>query len=81
VLLAGRLGFNFRQGQEIFLYSTLSRLALGPIQPFLQWALGSFSMGVKGPARGADHSPTSSAVVKNGLAIPSLLDTSSWVGA
>jgi hypothetical protein len=28
---------NFRQGQEISLYSTASRLALGLTQPLTQW--------------------------------------------
>jgi hypothetical protein len=35
---AVRPGFNSRQGQEIFLFSTASRPALGPIQPPTQWA-------------------------------------------
>jgi hypothetical protein len=39
------------------------------------WAL---SMGVKWPGREADHSPPSSAEVKNGGAIPPLPHKSSW---
>jgi hypothetical protein len=31
------LGFDSRQGQEIFLYCTWSRPALGPTQPPTQW--------------------------------------------
>jgi hypothetical protein len=34
---AGWSGFDSQQGQEIFLYSTASRLALGPTQPSIQW--------------------------------------------
>jgi hypothetical protein len=41
----------------------LSRLALGPTQPPLQWVPG-LSGGVKRPGRGVDHQPQSSAEVK-----------------
>jgi hypothetical protein len=41
---------------------------------------GSLSLGVKRPFGEADHSPPSSAEVKNGGAIPSS-PTSSWSGA
>jgi hypothetical protein len=52
-------------GDKIFLLSTSSRTAMGPTQPIIQWAQeGSFA-GVKRPERGADHSPPSSAEVKN----------------
>jgi hypothetical protein len=40
---------------------------------------GSFP-GIKRPGREADHSPSSSAEVKNGGTIPPLLRTSSWCG-
>jgi hypothetical protein len=46
--------------------STASRPALGPIQPPIQWVL---SPAVKRQGREADHSPPSSAKVKNGGAI------------
>jgi hypothetical protein len=36
-LRAGRSEFNFWQGQETFLYSTVSRLGLGPTHPHIQW--------------------------------------------
>jgi hypothetical protein len=42
---------------------------------------GALSLGVKQPGREADHSPSSSAEVKNGEAIPPLFHTSSWRGA
>jgi hypothetical protein len=40
------------------------------------WVSGALSLGVKRPVREADHSPSSSAVVKNGGAIPPLSPTS-----
>jgi hypothetical protein len=49
--------------KEIFLYSAASRLALGPSQSPIQWALGALSPGVKRPGREADHSPPYSAEV------------------
>jgi hypothetical protein len=75
---AGRPGFNSRQGQEIFLYSTASRPALGLTQPPVQWMPGALSPGVKLPGREADPSPPSNTEVKNGGAIPLLFHMSSW---
>jgi hypothetical protein len=46
-------------GGKNFLFSTLSRLALGSTQPHIQWVLG-----VKRPGREADHSPPASTKVK-----------------
>jgi hypothetical protein len=43
----------------------VTRTALGPTKPPIQWITGSFSLGVKRPGREADHSPPSSAEVKN----------------
>jgi hypothetical protein len=60
----GVLGFDSRRVLGIFLFTTASRTALGPTQPPIQWLTGSFSLGVKRPRREADHSPTSSAEVK-----------------
>jgi hypothetical protein len=42
----------------------LSRMALGPTQPRIQWVPGALSLGVKLPGREADHSPPYSAYVK-----------------
>jgi hypothetical protein len=47
------------------LFITASRTALGPTQPPIQWVPGALSLGVKQPGRQADHSPPSSAEVKN----------------
>jgi hypothetical protein len=44
----------------------------------LQWAPGSPFLAVKRPRREADHSPPSSAEVKNGGAIPPLPHLPSW---
>jgi hypothetical protein len=48
----------------IKLVTTASRTALGPTQPPIQWVPGAVSLGVKRPGREADHSPPSSAEVK-----------------
>jgi len=37
---------------------------MGPTEPPIQWVPGASSLGVKRPGRGADHSPPSSAEVK-----------------
>jgi hypothetical protein len=71
-LWAGQLGFNFQQGQEIFLFSTVYRSALGPAQPPIRWILGTLSLGVKLPGHKADHLHPFSAEVKNGGAVPPL---------
>jgi hypothetical protein len=47
-----------------FHFSTLSRSALGPTQPPIQWVPGAFSPGLKRLGREADHSPPASADVK-----------------
>jgi hypothetical protein len=47
-----------------FLFSTSSRLALGPAQPPIQWVPGALSPGVKRPGCDADHSPPTSAEAK-----------------
>jgi hypothetical protein len=50
---------------KIFLLSTSSRPVLGFTQPPIQWVLGALSPVVKRPGREADHSPPTSAEVKN----------------
>jgi hypothetical protein len=63
------------------LYS-VSRPALGPTQPPIQRVPGALSLGVKRPGSEADHSPPSSAEVKECVELylhsPS---TPSWCGA
>jgi hypothetical protein len=58
-------GFESRQGLGIFLFTTASRPTLGTTQSPIQWAPGALSLVVKRPVREADHSPPSSAEVKN----------------
>jgi hypothetical protein len=43
----------------------MSRPSLGPTQPPIQGVPGALSLGVKQPDHDADHSPQSSAEVKN----------------
>jgi hypothetical protein len=62
---------------KIFLYSTVSRPALGPTQVPSQWMRVSVSLGVKRPGSEADHLPPSSAKVKKGETITTLPHTSS----
>jgi hypothetical protein len=49
--------------------------ALGPTQPLIQWVPGVISLGVVRPGREADHSPPSSAEVKNAWDYNSTLPT------
>jgi hypothetical protein len=63
-LRAGRTGFDSRRELGIFHLSTASRTALGPTHLPIQWVPGALSLGVKRPGREADHSPPSSAEVK-----------------
>jgi hypothetical protein len=57
--------FDCRRGLDIFLLTAVSRTALGPTQPPVQWVTAALSLGVKRLGREADHSPPSSAEVKN----------------
>jgi hypothetical protein len=63
------LGLDYPWGLEIFLFSITSRLALGFTQPPIQWIMGSCFPGVQQQRHEADHSPPSTAKVKNGGAI------------
>jgi hypothetical protein len=58
-----RSRFDPRRGQRIFLLAPASRPALGPTQPM--GTGGSFPGGKARPGRDTDHSPPSSAEVKN----------------
>jgi hypothetical protein len=62
---------------NIFLFAT----ALGSTQSPIQYVSRAFTPGVKGPGREVDHSPPSSAEVKNGGAISPFPHTSSWRSA
>jgi hypothetical protein len=65
LLRAGQSGFDSWQGLGIFLFTTMSISALGPTQSPIQWVLGALSLRVRQPGHEADHSPPSSAKVKN----------------
>jgi hypothetical protein len=64
--------FDSKRGLGIFLFTTASRMALGPTQPPIQWVSGALSLGVKRPEREADHSLPSSAKVKNAWSYTSI---------
>jgi len=89
----GVLGFNSWRGLGIFLFTTVSRTAVGSTQPPIQRLPGALSLGVKRPGREADHSPPFSAEVNNtwsyiptppirlhGVMLNYLTDTSTWRG-
>jgi len=56
-------GFEFRQRQKSLLIAT-SKPTAGPTQPSTERTLGAFWPGANRPGREADHSTTSSAMVK-----------------
>jgi hypothetical protein len=77
VRMAGQAGFDSWQGREIFLYSSIQ--ADSGVQP-ASYPMGTSgpSLGIKRPGRETEHSPPTSAEVKNGGAIPPVPHTSSW---
>jgi len=65
-----------------FLFTTASRRVRGPTQPPVQWVPGALSLWVKLPGGEADHSPPSSAEVKECVELYILSpNTPSWRGA
>jgi hypothetical protein len=52
---------NKSRDNSVGIAFTVSRTALVPTQPPIQWVSGALSLGVKRPGREADHSPPSSA--------------------
>jgi len=73
-------GFKSRQRLGIFLFTTAFIPALGSTQPPIQWVAEAFSLGVKRPVRGAEHSPPATAEVKNAWRCTSS-NTPPWRGA
>jgi hypothetical protein len=69
--MAEELRFDSRQKQEMYLFSTAFRQALGLAEPAIMWVPGALSfLGVKRPGRETDHSPPCSVDAKNAGAIP-----------
>jgi hypothetical protein len=78
----GVLGFDSLRGLGIFIFTTVSRTALGPTQPPIQWVPWALSLGVKRTGRKADHSPPSSAEVKEWVELYLYSpNTPAWLGA
>jgi hypothetical protein len=59
----------------------MSGPVLGPTQPPIQWVPEALSPGAKQPGREADHSPPTSAEVKNMWIYTSTPHTPSWHNA
>jgi hypothetical protein len=76
MLLAALVGFESRQGQEIFLFSVESRLALWSTQPLVQCVSGAVPPRVKRQSHEADQVPP-----RSGRTVPSLPHISSWHSA
>jgi hypothetical protein len=72
----GIRGFDSRWELGIFFFSSASRPALEPSQPPIQWVPG-----VNRPRREGDHSPASTAEVKNAWRYTSTPHSSPWHGA
>jgi hypothetical protein len=73
--------FDSRQEKEIILFSTKSRLVLGPTKSSIRWGHGSFSPGVKWPGHEDDHSLTSTAETEKCGVTPPLPHGPSWTRA
>jgi hypothetical protein len=79
-LRAGRPEFESQQGKDFSLLHNVQS-GRGAHPTSYPMGTGAISLGVKPPGCGADHSPPSSAEVKNVGAIPPLLHMSSWHSA
>jgi hypothetical protein len=49
------LGFNFWWELGIFLFTPMSRMALGPTQPHIQWVPEALSLGIEPLGHEADQ--------------------------
>jgi hypothetical protein len=63
------MGYRLDGQDKIIILSTMSRPALGPTQPIIQWMPMAISPGLDWQGCEADHSHPSSAEVKNGGAV------------
>jgi hypothetical protein len=59
------IGVRILAENGIFLFDTVTRRAVKPTQPPVQWVPGALSLGVKRVGREADHSPSSLPMSKN----------------
>jgi hypothetical protein len=67
---------------RIFLFIAASETAVGSTQPPVQWIPGALSLGMEWLGREADHSPPSTAQVKDCVELYSQsFNTPSWRGA
>jgi hypothetical protein len=81
-LRAGWSGSESRQSLGIYLFTTASRPALDRTYPPIQWVPAAFLLWVKQPGRESDHSPPSSAEVKEWVELyHHSPNTHSWRGA
>jgi hypothetical protein len=79
--MACTVGFDSRQGQDIFVSSTVSNPALVPTETPIQWVPANLPPLLMPPEREADNSIPSSLEVKNGVAMPPLPHVTPWCGA
>jgi hypothetical protein len=79
-LRAGRLGFDSRQGKDIFLFRSVQIGSGAHLAEYLMGSGDSF-LGDNLQGREADYSPPSGAEIKNGRVISPVSHTSSWRGA
>jgi hypothetical protein len=63
--MSENLPFDFRQGQEVFLFSKSLRLVREPNSEFFSIDKCAISLGLNLPRRATDHSSPQSAEVKN----------------
>jgi hypothetical protein len=75
------VGVRVPVGGKNFHFSMSSRLALGPTQPPIQWVSGDLSPWIRRLGREADHSPPTSAEVKEIWSMHPLPHTSLWLSA
>jgi hypothetical protein len=80
-LLADRQGVIIPDMGRIFLLATASGQTLEPTSPPVRWVPRGLYPGAKRTGREIDHSPPSSAEVKNKWSKTSTPRTSSWCGA
>jgi hypothetical protein len=81
-LKAGRRGFDSwqKQGMDFFLFATVSKLTLDPIQIPMKWVLVALSLGIKWSGHGAGTRLSLVLMLMHGAILPPSI-MSSWWGA